>query len=117
MIDIVKVKQEIRNGSLQVVINGYGEILLGSPASGEWVKIGKIRTTENSRFTPQEREDAKNIMRLFPYYTVIRRGRSGELGLAYNDGIIYVDLDESLFPSIKPGETICLKGIAGVTDD
>lgn len=41
MIDIVAVKSAVSSGTLEVKVHN-GNILLGSPKTGEWVKIGEI---------------------------------------------------------------------------
>ena len=68
---------------------------------------------DSPRFTEQEVEDAKTIMRLFPNALEIRRTCfSGDLILilhcAHN-----TEINRELFPSIKSDETVKLSDIVG----
>jgi hypothetical protein len=67
-----------------------------------------------SRFTKQEREDAKVLMRAFPGCYTVRR--SGE-GLYLETLFHCFCLDTSMFPSVRESESAELSEIAGCNDE
>jgi hypothetical protein len=72
--------------------------------------------TDQPQFTEREVEDAKTLMRAFPEPTSIDRDVSGASFLNLgNDHVILIR--GSVFPSIKPGETVSLKEIAGCNNE
>jgi hypothetical protein len=70
--------------------------------------------TDPPRFTEQEVEDAKTLIRMLPYYTKIER--SSYLYLEMDCSGCEIILNSDIFHSIKEGETVSLKEIAGYTD-
>ena len=81
------------------------------------------RIEEKPRFTEQEVEDAKAIKRMFgdDNFTHIRKDEDGlcEMmdgpGDDPNVGWCAIGMEEGMFPSIRPGETVTLDEIIGGT--
>ena len=79
---------------------------------------------EKPRFTEQEVEDAKAIKRMFgdDNFTHIRKDEDGlcemmdGLGDDPNVGWCAIGMEEGMFPSIRPGETVTLDEIIGGAD-
>jgi hypothetical protein len=76
--------------------------------------------TDLPRFTEQEVEDAKVLMRAFPSgnYTQVHRHKADiKLCLKCEDNPYKtILLDYAMFPSVKEGETVSLAEIAGCED-
>jgi hypothetical protein len=68
------------------------------------------------RFTEQEVEDAKAILRMFEGYTYIDRNGCDLLLHVSEHHPFATALVPSMFPSIKDGETVNLKEIAGESE-
>jgi hypothetical protein len=68
---------------------------------------------DQSRFTEQEVEDAKTLMRMYPRYDSIRRHSELSIALICNGDIRGGYIHGAMFPSIKEGETVKLSDIAG----
>jgi hypothetical protein len=66
---------------------------------------------DSPRFTEQESQDAKTLMRAFPSYFHVMRDGYGTLSIigAFENPKI---LDDAMFPSVKAGETVGLSEIA-----
>lgn len=87
----------------------------------EWIHEWDIE--EKPRFTEQEVEDAKAIKRMFgdDNFTHIRKDEDGlcEMmdgpGDDPNVGWCAIGMEEGMFPSIRPGETVTLEEIIGGT--
>ena len=80
--------------------------------------------TDKTRFTQQEVEDAKTIKRMFgaDNFTHIRKDQFGlcEMmdgpGDDPNVGWCAIGMEEGMFPSLRPGETITIDEIIGGTE-
>jgi hypothetical protein len=73
--------------------------------------------TDPPRFTEQEVEDAKTLMRAFPGYTQVSRA-GYDLYLKISDNAYHaLILNYCMFPSIKDGETVELSDIIGGNND
>jgi hypothetical protein len=73
--------------------------------------------TDPPRFTEQEAEDAKTLMRAFPGYTQVSRA-GYDLYLKISDNAYHaLILNYCMFPSIKDGETVELSDIIGGNND
>jgi hypothetical protein len=71
---------------------------------------------DSPAFTEQDVEDAKVLMRAFPYYnTVMRDERNGILRICNGCGGSMIN--EEMFPPVKPGESIKLREIAEYRND
>ena len=79
------------------------------------------RIIRKPRFTQQEAEDAKTIKRMFgaDNFTHIHKGEDGwpeMMDGPGEDGTIgwcSIGMEEGMFPSIRPGETVALDEIIG----
>jgi hypothetical protein len=71
---------------------------------------------EPPRFTEQEREDAKTILRMFKNYTIVERNGCDLLLKVSEYYPFAVALVSSMFPSVQECETVSLKEIAGCED-
>jgi hypothetical protein len=71
--------------------------------------------TDPPRFTVREVEDAKVLIRAHSVWLqVASRDEGGELWLkSTKPPAGYIPINEEMFPSIKPGETVSLEEIAG----
>jgi hypothetical protein len=70
--------------------------------------------TERPRFTEQEVEDAKVLMRTHSeWLQVVYRGKDGGLWLKAEDGKGFIPIATTMFPSIGNCKTVSLKEIAG----
>jgi hypothetical protein len=72
--------------------------------------------TDPPRFTPQEAEDAKVLMRMFPSCDTVFRSKIQGLAIV-KMGTVWTFVDSNMFPSVKVGEIVSLKKIAGYTDN
>ena len=92
-----------------------------SENQGDHVVPGDWDLTDHSRFTEQEVEDAKTIKRMFGdgNFTHIRKDEDGicEMmdgpGDDPNVGWWSIGMEEGMFPSLRPGETVTLDEIIG----
>lgn len=67
-----------------------------------------------SKYTNDEVSDAKAILRLIPHAEYVERtAGSRTLGVSNSKNGWLTDIDEALFPSIRPGEFAKLKDIGG----
>jgi hypothetical protein len=76
--------------------------------------------TDPPRFTEQEVEDAKVLMRMHePWWHTLTRDSAGVLFLMdkHNNGVSCIKMRTEAFPSVRNGETVSLKEIAGCEDD
>ena len=87
--------------------------------SREWVHEWDL--DEKPRFTEQEVEDAKTIKRMFgtDSFTHIHKDEDGRTemmdgpGEDWTIGWCSIGMEEGMFPSIRPGETVTLDEIIG----
>jgi hypothetical protein len=71
--------------------------------------------TDSPRFTSQEAEDAKVLLRAFPCYDTVERNDIGTVHISAAK-MGWRTISRNMFPSVKPGETVSLKEIAGYTE-
>lgn len=77
---------------------------------------GELRIVQKIHFSEEEVSDAKAIMRLLPWGKTIIRTASGKLCLIGHKPNRWTErelIDESLFPSIRPGQYIAISDIVG----
>ena len=95
-----------------------------SENQGYHVVPGDWDLTDKPRFTQQEVEDAKTIKRMFgaDNFTHIRKDQFGLCkmmdgpGDDPNVGWCAIGMEEGMFPSLRPGETITIDEIIGGTE-
>jgi hypothetical protein len=73
--------------------------------------------TDPPRFTEQEVEDAKTMIRMFPALNLIWRDNSGILEIRNEECTDGAIINPAMFPSIKSGETVELSDIIGGNND
>ena len=96
-----------------------------SENQGDHVVPGDWDLTDHFRFTEQEVEDAKTIKRMFgaDNFTHIHKDEDGwpEMmdgpGEDGNVGWCAIGMEEGMFPSLRPNETVTLDEIIGGADN
>ena len=129
---VVEPEERFSIGQYEYWVDQNGDMWCAAGAEGKLACGGVLcaainhpdRIIRKPRFTEQEVEDAKTIKRMFgaDNFTHIRKDQFGlcEMmdgpGDDPNVGWCAIGMEEGMFPSLRPGETITIDEIIGGTE-